>query len=97
MGQLGLEYTHIPVDFKNPTQADFDAFVAALGEHGATKVWVHCAANMRVSAFMYRYRTQQLGLADEVARADLNKAVASSAWAIKPISWRGAWPLSTTL
>ena len=38
LGQLGLEYTHIPVDFKNPTQADFDAFVAALGEHGATKV-----------------------------------------------------------
>ena len=37
------------------------------------QLWVHCAANMRLSAFMYRYRVCVLGVDKRVARSDLNK------------------------
>ena len=30
LASLGLRYIHIPVDFANPTQADFDRFVMEL-------------------------------------------------------------------
>ncbi|MEM7080035.1 MAG: protein tyrosine phosphatase family protein [Pseudomonadota bacterium] len=68
---LGIAYTHIPVDFAAPQEADFNAFVAALEEDGP--VWVHCAANMRVSAFTYRYRTRICGEDEGAAMADLQK------------------------
>ena len=36
-------------------------------------VFVHCAANMRVSAFMYLYRLIYEGMSDEQAKSDLQK------------------------
>lgn len=68
---LGIEYIHIPVDFKNPTDDDFQSFIASL--ESTKKTWVHCAANMRVSAFTYRYRTQVLGQSKTDAMVDLQK------------------------
>ena len=53
---LGLTYVHIPVQFPAPTEADLLAFFAAMEAHRGEKVWVHCAANMRVSAFLGLYR-----------------------------------------
>lgn len=38
---------------------------------GDDKVWVHCAANMRVSAFIYRYRCTVLGEDRDTAARDL--------------------------
>jgi uncharacterized protein (TIGR01244 family) len=69
--QLGMNYIHLPVDFKQPTQRDFDTFVEHVKNASSGKVWIHCAANMRVSAFVYRYRMQVLNEADVVARRDL--------------------------
>ena len=51
----GIDYIHIPVDFGNPTMADFHEFAAALDGAGAGKVHIHCAANYRVSAFYSSY------------------------------------------
>lgn len=68
---LGMAYVHLPVDFKNPTEQDFEHFCTAMA--GGDRIFVHCAANMRVSAFLYRYRTQILGEAPETARVDLEK------------------------
>ena len=70
---LGLEYIHIPVDFKNPTQDDFDNFVRSVQERAHKKIWVHCAANMRVSAFVYKYRCSVLGEEEAVAKSDLDR------------------------
>ena len=39
----------------------------------AQPVFVHCAANMRVSAFMYLYRLIHEGMSDEQAKRDLQK------------------------
>ncbi|MEM1231256.1 MAG: protein tyrosine phosphatase family protein [Pseudomonadota bacterium] len=69
--QLGARYTHLPIDFTNPTDADFDRFVALVRDAPADRLWVHCAANMRVSTFTYRYRRDVLGEDEAQARADL--------------------------
>ena len=69
---LGMRYVHIPVDFQNPTEADFTAFCQALGQAQPAPVHVHCIANYRVSAFFYRYRRDVVGMDPAVARADLD-------------------------
>ncbi len=70
---LGLDYIHIPVNFKNPTDTKFAVFAEAMKAAENKKVWVHCAANMRVSAFIYRYRTETLGENQATARQDMDK------------------------
>ena len=79
---LGMTYVHIPVDFKNPTERDFDAFCTALKEASDGPVHVHCIANYRVSAFFYRYRRTVLGMDAARARADLGQV-----WQPDPV-WR---------
>ncbi len=73
VSRLGMTYIHIPVDFQNPTEADFDRFRAVMAELRDVPVHVHCIANYRVSAFFYRYRRTVLGMADAPARADLER------------------------
>lgn len=70
---LGATYIHIPVDFKRPSEADFERFTQALEAHNDQKLWVHCAANMRVSAFIYRYRCELAGEDPSIASGDLHK------------------------
>lgn len=69
--RLGIPYTHIPVDFQNPTEQDFEKFCAVLDELKDFPVHVHCIANYRVSAFFYRYRRDVLGWDDATARAEM--------------------------
>ena len=72
LAALGLRYTHIPVDFQNPTQEDFDRFCAAFEGAGESATHVHCIANYRVSAFLYLYRIRA-GMEETRARADLDR------------------------
>jgi protein tyrosine phosphatase (PTP) superfamily phosphohydrolase (DUF442 family) len=58
---LGLAYVHIPVQFAAPAEADLNAFFAAMDAHREDKLWVHCAANIRVSAFLGLYRVIKRG------------------------------------
>ncbi len=53
--ELGMEYVHIPVRFNAPTPDDFNSFATAMAEHRGAKLWVHCAANKRVSVFLGLY------------------------------------------
>lgn len=64
---LGMAYVHIPVVWECPDPAQFDQFVGVLQAFADRKVWVHCARNMRVSAFVYLYRKCVMGEADERA------------------------------
>jgi protein tyrosine phosphatase (PTP) superfamily phosphohydrolase (DUF442 family) len=41
---------HIPVQFGAPTERDLLAFFDAMDRNSGRRVWVHCAANMRVTA-----------------------------------------------
>jgi protein tyrosine phosphatase (PTP) superfamily phosphohydrolase (DUF442 family) len=69
----GIEYVHIPVVWEAPTLNDTDRFFNTLKENSERPVFVHCALNMRVSAFMYLYRRTQEQVSDEVAIASMNK------------------------
>src|SRR5436305_11639838 len=46
---LGMSYVHIPVDFKAPTAQGFRAFCRVMDAFDDLRVFVHCAANKRVS------------------------------------------------
>lgn len=70
---LGMTYIHIPVDFSNPTDEDFARFCSVMAELKGVPVHVHCIANYRVSAFFYRYRRDRLGMAENLARADMEE------------------------
>lgn len=52
---LDMSYFHIPVSFENPKLSDLKLFLNVLQSLGANKVWIHCAKNYRVTAFMYVY------------------------------------------
>ena len=73
VADLGMEYTNIAVDFNAPTEQDFDQFINHLHSYQTQKIWVHCAANMRVSSFIFRYRTAILGEDKQTAEDDLYK------------------------
>lgn len=70
---LGLKYIYIPVVWAEPKLEDAEKFFAAMKANRDRKVFVHCIANMRVSAFTYLYRTTQLGVSEEEAGQDLRK------------------------
>ncbi|MBI4781318.1 MAG: protein tyrosine phosphatase family protein [Oscillatoriophycideae cyanobacterium NC_groundwater_1537_Pr4_S-0.65um_50_18] len=69
----GLEYVHIPVIWENPTLEDLDRFFQTLKENTERKVFVHCAMNMRVSAFTYLYRVTQQQVDAIAAKAEMDK------------------------
>jgi len=67
----GMTYIHIPVQWEHPTPADLERFCAAMDAHSEARVFVHCAANMRVSVFVALYRILRLGWERERAFADV--------------------------
>ncbi|MEI7985206.1 MAG: protein tyrosine phosphatase family protein [Armatimonadota bacterium] len=69
---LRMGYFHIPVDFQCPQVRDFQTFCQLMQAHADRKVFVHCAANMRVSAFILLYRVNLLGVAIDAAQIDLH-------------------------
>ena len=79
---LDMTYIHIPVDFQNPTEVDFDRFCETMAALKDVPLHVHCIANYRVSAFFYRYRRDVLGMDEALARADLDRLwQPTEAWA----------------
>jgi uncharacterized protein (TIGR01244 family) len=69
VGAAGMTYVHIPVQFAAPTEADLLAFIDAMDAHQDEKVLVHCAANMRVTAFLGLYWAIRKGQDNEQAFA----------------------------
>ena len=67
---LGMEFVCIPVLWRSPTTANLEAFYAAMDAHQNQKLFVHCAANMRASAFIYLWRLRN-GEDETEAAADL--------------------------
>jgi protein tyrosine phosphatase (PTP) superfamily phosphohydrolase (DUF442 family) len=65
---LGMTYYHIPVDWENPQESDFEAFEAVLKQLAEEKTLIHCAANFRVTAFYSLYALKHLGWSE--AQAD---------------------------
>lgn len=62
VADLGMKYIYIPVDFENPTDANYQVFKDTLTEYQDAKIHVHCIYNARVSAFFYRYAREGYGM-----------------------------------
>jgi len=58
---LGMTYYHIPVQWDDPKDSDFDAFERVMLDLPAGKTLIHCAANFRVTAFYSLYAQKHLG------------------------------------
>ena len=69
---LGMDYIHRPVEFQDPTADDLQAFCDLMDQWADRTVHVHCIANWRVSAFLYRWRIDRLGWDPAKAREDLD-------------------------
>ncbi|MFM7555784.1 MAG: protein tyrosine phosphatase family protein [Verrucomicrobiota bacterium] len=61
VARLGIAYLQIPVVWEDPRPGQFQQFAAMLEAFRSRKVWVHCAKNMRASAFIHLYRRRVLG------------------------------------
>ena len=57
LAALDIAYTHMPVEFSAPSEADFDRYCAIMAEAADETIHVHCIYNARVSAFVYRQRS----------------------------------------
>ena len=68
----GMTYVHIPVKFDAPLPSDFDRFTRVLDACAGQRVFVHCAANKRVSAFVFLHRLRH-GAGRGRAESDLLK------------------------
>lgn len=71
LSRHGLDYIHIPVIWDNPTAADLERFFEAMDHNQDKKCFVHCIANMRVSAFVLLYRVLRQEMPLEEARASM--------------------------
>lgn len=69
--QLGLDYVHIPVDFKQPRPPDLAAFFSAMQLHASQRLFVHCALNWRASAFVYLHRVINENCNPDRAHSDM--------------------------
>ncbi len=68
---LGMAYVQIPVPFDAPTARHLRQFIGAMRAFEGQRVWVHCAVNARVSAFMYHYLRSVRGLPETAARSPI--------------------------
>lgn len=68
---LGMSYFHIPVPFESPTVNHLRLFIKVMECFKGEKVWAHCAANYRVSAFMYQYQKHVYDLSSEDAKSPI--------------------------
>jgi protein tyrosine phosphatase (PTP) superfamily phosphohydrolase (DUF442 family) len=69
---LGMSYVHIPVDFEAPTSQDFQTFCRVMNAFDGRRVFIHCAANKRVSAFVFLFRVLHQRVPRAEAEEDLH-------------------------
>ena len=77
----GMRYTHIPVIWEHPTPDDWHRFLQVMDAVEGQRVFVHCAANMRVAVFMALYRIVRQGWGVEAALEKIHQIwVPNAVW-----------------
>lgn len=74
MNAIGLKYHNVAVEWKNPTLANFEEYVAAMKSFEASGgiTLTHCKLNWRGAVFTYLYRVTQLKEPEAIAKEDLD-------------------------
>jgi len=70
--RLGINYIQIPVMWEAPDLLQLRRFCDLLDSLQGCPTWVHCALNMRVSAFLYLWRRIRRGEDHDTAAFPLN-------------------------
>ena len=70
---LDMRYIGISVDWANPTATDLHCFFEAIETNQDKKLFVHCAANKRASAFVFLYRVLRLNIEEADAEDDMDQ------------------------
>ena len=68
---LGMSYVHMPVEFDAPTAEQAQRFIALMKVWEGKRIILHCAMNLRVSAFMYLYLKHAFGLDEDRASSPI--------------------------
>lgn len=68
---FGMHYVHIPVIWEHPSLNDLENFFEVMDELAGKRVFIHCAANKRVSVFMALYRQRRLGWSADAVLPDV--------------------------
>ena len=71
VASLGMTYIHIPVPFEAPTPEHLRKFFGFMNGLSEEKIFVHCAVNARVSAFIFKYLTMEKKMQAEEATTPL--------------------------
>ena len=71
VASLGMTYIHLPVPFEAPTPEHLRKFFRFMNGLSEEKVFVHCAVNARVSAFVFKYLTMERKMQAEKATTPL--------------------------
>ena len=69
----GIRYLQIPVNWETPLADDYALFASLFPLVNRSPLLIHCAKNMRVSAFIYLYRRVVGGLSHRSAAGSLQK------------------------
>lgn len=73
VNSLGMQYINIPVIWTTPTKDGLDRFMAIMDENKDRKIFVHCQANFRATAFVALYRILRHGWEPKDAIEDMHK------------------------
>jgi protein tyrosine phosphatase (PTP) superfamily phosphohydrolase (DUF442 family) len=77
---LGMSYVHIPVIWEHPTREDLARFSCTLQALEGQDLFVHCAANVRVTVFIALDRILRRGWQRETAMAHVDLASLPPVW-----------------
>jgi uncharacterized protein (TIGR01244 family) len=77
---LGMQYVHIPVAWEHPTPEDLARFSQTLSAFEGQDLFVHCAANVRVTVFVALDRVMRQGWAAERAMATVDSVTLPPTW-----------------
>lgn len=80
VSEAGMSYIHLPVPFDAPTQEHLTKFIRFMKALDGEKVWVHCALNYRVSAFMYHYQRTVLKIPEKGCVAMIEEWQPDDVW-----------------
>ena len=77
---LGMSYVHIPVLWERPTREDLTRFSETLQALNGQDLFVHCAANVRVTVFIALDRIIRQGWPSEAAMVHVDLGALPVVW-----------------
>lgn len=89
LGELGIEYHHLPVVWSEPRLDQLEAFGALMDAAAGRRALVHCQANYRVTVFFALYAAAKRGWTEAQADALIDRIWTSNPAYRMDETWKG--------